>query len=409
MFGNISLFWKVMHFLPILPVYGIIFTVVYTFTIYCMKDLVKDYIKWKMCVCFLFYFCAIMTFVCHTISMFTDPGDIPIEYHLKMKELNKGLELDEEGFLKVEFKDGSNNKKNVSDTLDNGSNRNKKNTKKSQNKSKQDDTTQLTETTSEQVEDNEQVSNTETETANNINQQNDSEPLPTITDKIINETRKKNPFYCAKCSKWRPERSHHCKSCMRCVLTYDHHCPWIANCVGYKNHKNFLQFLLYATLGDFVAFLCLGYKLYFVDLNIVNYIKAAYPKGVPQGGLSLWDVFYIVKEPLVHLTGTMFAFAMSAAIGGLMVYQLSNITKGLTSCEITLNFEKKPKTRLQNFKDFMGHGLYTWLEPFSDMPEQTFRYFRPYLIRNKDKNSKKLLAYSMDIITFKELDSKKDN
>lgn len=60
----------------------------------------------------------------------------------------------------------------------------------------------------------------------------------------------------------------------------DHHCPWVGNCIGHKNHKYFIQFLVYTTFGNIYATCFMG--LYSLDMdNIeapwedVSFIKTA--------------------------------------------------------------------------------------------------------------------------------------
>jgi len=55
--------------------------------------------------------------------------------------------------------------------------------------------------------------------------------------------------FCQKCKQLKPPRAHHCSICDRCVLKMDHHCPWVGGCVGFENHKHFLQFLFYTFIG----------------------------------------------------------------------------------------------------------------------------------------------------------------
>ena len=51
------------------------------------------------------------------------------------------------------------------------------------------------------------------------------------------------------------KKARHCDICNRCVVKFDHHCPFLINCVGRKNFKVFLFFLLVSMIflvGKFV-------------------------------------------------------------------------------------------------------------------------------------------------------------
>lgn len=64
--------------------------------------------------------------------------------------------------------------------------------------------------------------------------------------------------WCARCNQIKPPRAHHCSTCNKCILKMDHHCPWVGTCVGYDNHKLFIQFMVYVCIGCLYAAIATG-------------------------------------------------------------------------------------------------------------------------------------------------------
>ncbi|XP_026271983.1 palmitoyltransferase Hip14 isoform X1 [Frankliniella occidentalis] len=64
---------------------------------------------------------------------------------------------------------------------------------------------------------------------------------------IIDEAEKRgfdSRSFCSSCLVHKPLRSKHCGVCDRCIAKHDHHCPWVSNCIGEKNHRHFIGYLI---------------------------------------------------------------------------------------------------------------------------------------------------------------------
>lgn len=88
------------------------------------------------------------------------------------------------------------------------------------------------------------------------------------------------PRFCKKCQYPKPDRTHHCSTCKRCVLKMDHHCPWLATCVGLRNYKAFLLFLIYTSLFCWVCFSTASIWVWSEVLADTRYIETMLPVNV---------------------------------------------------------------------------------------------------------------------------------
>ena len=177
--------------------------------------------------------------------------------------------------------------------------------------------------------------------------------------------------FCKKCNKYRPLRAHHCSTCDKCIMKMDHHCPWIFNCVGYGNQKIFFLFLFYASLGCFIAFVCLV-TIFFTDH--FSYILR-HPKYKIDFNTNFFLLFiqivFSLSDAFAIIMGTVLALAMSVSIGGLFFTQLNFISRNMTGVEDTIydddpemNIWYAKKDRWFMIKTVLGLGSrWKWFLP----------------------------------------------
>jgi hypothetical protein len=176
-----------------------------------------------------------------------------------------------------------------------------------------------------------------------------------------------DPRHCWKCQAFKPDRTHHCSVCQECTLKMDHHCLWVGNCIGFFNHKFFLQFLFYGVLSAL-----------FVCIAMFNRMVHAFR--------PVWDVdsFLSVDCPIV--VAYIMCLMVTVVIGIFFGFHMHLVFKGTTTIERREKLESDDSLVLHraqianikfqhggswgNFIHVFGKNPLWWFLPISSIPSE---------------------------------------
>ncbi|XP_077992839.1 palmitoyltransferase ZDHHC16-like [Glandiceps talaboti] len=143
---------------------------------------------------------------------------------------------------------------------------------------------------------------------------------------------------CKKCGLPKPPRTHHCRICKRCTLKMDHHCPWLNNCIGHYNHRYFVQFCVFTSLGT--TYLAIAVWPLFYE----EYFATPEHSDIDENGVARFQISLFGLKSIIQVE-TFLSSVLMVVLTGLALYHVRSVTRGETSIEVHIN--RKQSTRLK--------------------------------------------------------------